>query len=176
MVDWLLYAINTKFFIFSCHFTAYTPLGCFAYTMDDPKTTPFEGVCKYLDGDFQQRARKLEKCLLCAKDMGYPIVSMKEGGKCTMLPRNSMANYRGAGFASEPCPDHGLGGDENNANVYRLEDVGKSYTPILLRGFSTMAWNIPVKKNYGIGKHFYFLFNKAFICFFQINCKHSPII
>ena len=74
-----------------------------------------EGTDTRLDGDHKEREDAIGKCYNVAKDQGFPIFALGDGGKCWACNGDAYMEYG----PSEECPQSGKG-LYGVANVYKI--------------------------------------------------------
>ena len=90
----------------------YTSVGCFGAISYDRHIIPsLEGQDPRLDGSsYKVRKHAIEKCAVVAKERGYKVFSLVDGGMCRSGP-NAHKYFNVLGMSNN-CKSHGKGGDK----------------------------------------------------------------
>ncbi|KAI8498803.1 hypothetical protein Bbelb_232560 [Branchiostoma belcheri] len=106
----------------------YRSIGCWAES--DPRAIPsLESTDPRLDGDYQTRANAVEKCYWVARERGYHLFAVLDGGQCASTA-TAIETYKQYG-ASSDCAGDGRGASGAN-DVYEIfsdKRCPDGYTP-----------------------------------------------
>ncbi|XP_002734997.1 uncharacterized protein LOC100371411 [Saccoglossus kowalevskii] len=110
----------------------YKHVGC--YKDEGNRAIPtLEGTDIRLDGDYSTRSNPIQKCAEVARDLGYSMFAVQDGGWCASSANaeNTFAIYGASSLCS-----NGEGGAWAN-DVYRLIDEGRKTIFVHLQIFAT---------------------------------------